>query len=254
MRAYFAFTKKEFTENLRTYKLMIMIVVFLIFGVMSPLFAKFTPEILKAAGLDASALGVGTPTAIDSFAQFFKNVGQLGLLVLVIVFSGIMANELSKGTLINILTKGMRRSTVILSKFIMATVIWTVSYLLCLAVTYAYTAYYFTIENISNAFLAFSSMWLFGVLLIAIVILGGVLFKNVYGSLLLTGGIVVVMTIVNIAPKLQKYNPITLSSDNMQLIMAQKATSDVMPAVIICAVLTIVSVIASIMIFNKKQL
>ena len=254
MRAYFAFTKKEFIENLRTYKLMIMIVVFLIFGVMSPLFAKFTPEILKAAGLDASALGVGTPTAIDSFAQFFKNVGQLGLLVLVIVFSGIMANELSKGTLINILTKGMRRSTVILSKFIMATVIWTVSYLLCLAVTYAYTAYYFTIENISNAFLAFSSMWLFGVLLIAIVILGGVLFKNVYGSLLLTGGIVVVMTIVNIAPKLQKYNPITLSSDNMQLIMAQKATSDVMPAVIICAVLTIVSVIASIMIFNKKQL
>lgn len=254
MRAYFAFTKKEFIENLRTYKLMIMIVVFLIFGVMSPLFAKFTPEILKAAGLDASALGVGTPTAIDSFAQFFKNVGQLGLLVLVIVFSGIMANELSKGTLINILTKGMRRSTVILSKFIMATVIWTVSYLLCLAVTYAYTAYYFTIENISNAFLAFSSMWLFGVLLIAIVILGGVLFKNVYGSLLLTGGIVVVMTIVNIAPKLQKYNPITLSSDNMQLIMAQKATSDFMPAVIICAVLTIVSVIASIMIFNKKQL
>ena len=244
MRAYFAFTKKEFTENLRTYKLMIMIVVFLIFGVMSPLFAKFTPEILKAAGLDASALGVGTPTAIDSFAQFFKNVGQLGLLVLVIVFSGIMANELSKGTLINILTKGMRRSTVILSKFIMATVIWTVSYLLCLAVTYAYTAYYFTIENISNAFLAFSSMWLFGVLLIAIVILGGVLFKNVYGSLLLTGGIVVVMTIVNIAPKLQKYNPITLSSDNMQLIMAQKAASDFMPAVIICAVLTIVSVIA----------
>jgi ABC-2 type transport system permease protein len=254
MRAYFAFTKKEFIENLRTYKLMIMIVVFLIFGVMSPLFAKFTPEILKAAGLDASALGVGTPTAIDSFAQFFKNVGQLGLLVLVIVFSGIMANELSKGTLINILTKGMRRSTVILSKFIMATVIWTVSYLLCLAVTYAYTAYYFTIENISNAFLAFSSMWLFGVLLIAIVILGGVLFKNVYGSLLLTGGIVVVMTIVNIAPKLQKYNPITLSSDNMQLIMAQKAASDFMPAVIICAVLTIVSVIASIMIFNKKQL
>ena len=254
MRAYFAFTKKEFTENLRTYKLMIMIVVFLIFGMMSPLFAKFMPEILKAAGLDASALGMGMPTAMDSFAQFFKNVGQLGLLVLVIVFSGIMGNELSKGALINILTKGMKRSTVILSKFTMATVIWTVSYLLCLAVTYAYTAYYFTIENTSNVFLTFSSMWLFGVLLVAIVILGGVLFRNIYGSLLLTGGIVVVMTIVNIAPKLQRYNPITLSSDNVQLITAQKAALDFIPAVIICAVLTIVSVLASIMIFNKKQL
>jgi ABC-2 type transport system permease protein len=254
MRAYLAFTKKEFTENLRTYKLMIMTVVFLIFGVMSPLFAKFTPEILKAAGVDASALGMGTPTAMDSFAQFFKNVGQLGLVVLVIVFCGTMANELSKGTLINILTKGMKRSTVILSKFTMATVIWTVSYLLCLAVTYAYTAYYFGIGNISNAFLTFFSMWLFGVLLVALVILGGVLFKNIYGSLLLTGGIVIVMMIVNVFPKLQKYNPITLSGDNMQLITAQKAASDFIPAVIVCAVLTVVSVIASIMVFNKKQI
>jgi len=254
MRAYFAFTLKEFTENVRTYKLMIMIVVFLIFGVLSPLFAKFLPEILKASGVDASALGMGTPTAVDSFAQFFKNVGQLGLIVLVIVFCGIMANEFSKGTLINILTKGMKRSTVILSKFTMATVIWTVSYLLCFAVTYAYTAYYFTIEHISNAFLAFFSMWLFGVFLITLVILGGVLFKNIYGSLLLAGGVVIVMTIVNVAPKLQKYNPITLSGDNMQLIMAQKAAADFIPAVIVCSVLTAVSVIASIIIFNKKQL
>ncbi len=254
MRAYFAFTKKEFIENLRTYKLMIMITVFLIFGVMSPLFAKFMPEILKAAGLDASALGMSTPSAMDSFAQFFKNIGQMGLLVLVIVFSGIMANELSKGSLINILTKGMKRSTVILSKFTMATVIWTISYLLSLMVTYAYTAYYFTIENTSNVFLAFSSMWLFGVLLIAIVILGGVLFKNVYGSLLLTGGIVVVMMIVNIVPILQKYNPITLVSDNLQLIAAQKTALDFIPAVIICAVLISISVVTSVMIFNKKQL
>lgn len=254
MRAYLAFTKKEFTENLRTYKLMIMMVVFLIFGMMSVLFAKFTPEILKAVGVDASALGMSTPTAVDSFAQFFKNVGQLGLIVLVIVFCGIMANEFSKGTLINILTKGMKRSTVILSKFTMATVIWTVSYVLCLAVTYAYTAYYFTIENINNAFLAFFSMWLFGVFLIALVILGGVLFKNIYGSLLLTGGAAIVMMIVNVAPKLQKYNPATLSVDNMKLITAQKAAVDFMPAVIICAALTVVSVITSIMVFNKKQI
>lgn len=254
MRAFVAFTKKEFTENLRTYKLMIMTVVFLIFGVMNPLFAKFTPEILEAAGLDASALGLGEPAALDSFAQFFKNVGQLGLLVLVIVFSGIMGNELSKGTLINMLTKGMRRSTVILSKFATATIVWTLSYLLCLAVTYAYTAYYFTIENMSNEFLTFSSMWLFGVLLVAIVIFGGVLFKNTFGSLLLTCGIVAAMMIINIAPVLQKYNPISLSSFNMQLITAQKVPSDFMPAVIICAGLIILSVVASIMIFNRKQL
>ena len=45
MRTYLSFTKKEFTENWRTFKLMIMLVVFLIFGLMSPLMAKLTPNI-----------------------------------------------------------------------------------------------------------------------------------------------------------------------------------------------------------------
>ena len=205
------------------------------------------------AGVDPAAVGMTNPTAMDSWAQFFKNVGQMGLFVLVIVFCGIMANEFSKGTLINILTKGMKRSSVILSKFTVATVIWTLSYLLCLAVCYGYTAYYFTMDGLNNGFISFFSMWLYGILLIALVIFGGVLFKNIYGSLLLTGGLVVVMTLINIVPKFQKYNPATLTGYNMQLLMAQKTLSDILPALIISAVLIVSVMVASIMVFNKKQ-
>ncbi|MEI8200422.1 MAG: ABC transporter permease [Eubacteriales bacterium] len=251
MRAFIAFTKKEFTENLRTYKLLIIGAVFLLFGMMNPVFAKFTPEILQAAGIN---MVLPTPTALDSWAQFFKNIGQTGLLVLVIIFSGIMANEFSRGTLINILTKGLKRSTVILSKFTAATIIWTFSYLLCYVVSYFYTAYFWSMSGMSHIFLSFFSMWLYGVLLIALVIFGGVLFKNIYGSLFLTGGTVLVLTLVNISPKLQKYNPITLSSDNMSLLSAQKNVSDFLPALIICAAIIIVLIIISIAVFNKKQI
>lgn len=254
MRTYLAFTKKEFVENLRTYKLMIMGAVFLIFGILSPLTAKFIPDILKMAGIDPAAMGMSSPTVMDSWAQFFKNTSQMGLLVLVIVFCGSMANEFSKGTLVNILTKGMKRSTVILSKFTMASIIWTVSYLLCLAVCWCYTAFYFTTSGLNNIFISFFSMWMYGILLIALVIFGGVLFKNIFGSLLLTGGVTVVMTLLNIIPKFQEYNPITLSSDNMALLMAQKGVSDVFPAVLICAILILAIIGASILTFNKKQI
>lgn len=253
MRTYLAFTKKEFTENWRTFKMMIMLVVFLIFGLMSPFMAKLTPEILKMAGMDPAALGMTNPTAMDSWSQFFKNVGQMGLLVLVIVFCGIMANEFSKGTLINMLTKGMKRSAVILSKFTVASVIWTLSYLLCLAVCYGYTAYYFTMIELNNGFVSFFSIWLYGILLIALVVFGGVLFKNIYGSLLLTGGAIVAMALINIVPKFQKYNPSTLAGENMALLMGQKNLSDILPAIIISAVLIVVVIVASIMAFNKKQ-
>jgi ABC-2 type transport system permease protein len=253
MRAYIAFTKKEFMENLRSYKILIMAAVFLLFGIMSPALAKVMPDLLKTAIPAGMKINIPTPTALDSWGQFFKNVGQMGLLVLVIVFCGIMANEFSRGTLINMLTKGLKRSTVIFSKFTAATVIWTLSYLLCYIITYFYTAYFWKMAGMHHIFLTFFSLWLFGVFLITLVILGGTLFKTIYGSLLLTGGAVTVMMLINIAPKLHKYNPGILASDNMSLLTAQKDVSDFTPALIICAVCIVAFVTISVLVFNKKQ-
>ena len=42
MRAYLAFTKKELFELTKTYKLLLIVTVFLIFGFMNPVVAKFT--------------------------------------------------------------------------------------------------------------------------------------------------------------------------------------------------------------------
>jgi len=253
MRAYMAFNKKEWTENLRTYRFFIMGIVFLLFGMMNPIVAKYTPALIEAIAPEMG-LHLPEPTMLDSWVQFFKNIGQMGLLILVIVFGGTMANELNRGTLINMLTKGLKRSTVILSKFTMATILWTICYALNLAVTYVYTAYFWDINGMHHAFLAFFSLWFFGVLLISLVILGGVFFKNTYGSLLFTGGAVVMMTLLNISPKLHKYNPITLSFDNMSLLTAQKAAADFLPALVICAALVVLLIVLSVVTFNKKQL
>jgi ABC-2 type transport system permease protein len=253
MRAYIAFINKEFCEYLRTYKLFILIAVFLLFGFMNPIVAKVMPELLTTLMPEGMSFNLGTPTALDSWAQFFKNVSQTGTFVLVIIMSGIIANEFNRGTLINMLTKGLPRPTVILSKFTSATAIWTLSYVLCFAVTYAYTAYFWNMDGIVNMFLSVFCLWLFGVLLIALLVFGGVLFSNIYGSLLLTGGAVVFMTVLNIAPAVRKYNPITLSSENMALITAQKASSEFLPAIIICTIAIIALTTASIGLFNKKQ-
>lgn len=254
MRAYFAFIKKEFMEYTRTYKLVIMGVVFLLFGIMNPAIAKVMPDIIKSATPAGMEIKIPPPTALDAWAQFFKNVGQMGLLVLIIVFSGIMANEFSRGTLINILTKGMKRSTVILSKITVAAIIWTSSYLLSFLVSYFYTAYFWKMEGMHHVFLTFFSLWLFGLLLITLLIFGGVLFKNIFGSLFLSGGAIVVTMLLNINPKFQKYNPITLASENMLLLTSKKDLSDFIPAVTVCGVFIIVLVGGSVLLFNKKQL
>ena len=47
MTQFLAFSKKELLETWRTKKLVLLFVIFMIFGLMSPLVAKLTPEILK---------------------------------------------------------------------------------------------------------------------------------------------------------------------------------------------------------------
>ena len=46
MKSFIAFSKKEFIEYLRTYKLFISIMIFLILGFLNPISAKYLPEIV----------------------------------------------------------------------------------------------------------------------------------------------------------------------------------------------------------------
>lgn len=253
MRAYIAFVGKEFMEYLRTYKFFALVAVFLFFGFMNPITAKVMPELLDSLMPEGMSINLGTPTALDSWAQFFKNISQMGAIVLVIILSGIMANEFGRGTLINMLTKGLSRQTVILAKFTAAVATWTLAYVLCFIVTYGYTAYFWSMDTVSNLLLSVFGLWLFCVLLIALLIFGGVVSGNIYGSLLVTGGATVFLTLLNIVPAVQRYNPITLSSGNMALLTAQRAISDFTPALAVCTLAIAALIAISIGMFNKKQ-
>jgi ABC-2 type transport system permease protein len=254
MRAFVAFTKKEFCEITRTYKLFIMLTIFFLIGMMNPITAKITPVLIKEYMPKGMQITIPEPTALDSWAQFFKNVPEMGMVVLVIVFSGMMANEFSRNTLINILTKGLRRSVVILSKFTMAAFIWTISYTICFVVSYGYTVYFWSNDRVSNIFFSVFCLWLFGILLIATMMLGGVLIKSNYACLLFTGVFVVILFLVNIIPKLQDYNPIILASKNMALLTAELSVGDFIKSIVICCILSIIFLVSAVSLFNKKQL
>ena len=254
MKAYIAFVQKELMENVRTYKLLIMLSVFLVFGMLGPLTAKLMPKLLETLITDGIQITIPEPTALDSWAQFFKNVSQMGILVVAILFSGMMANEFSHGTLINILTKGLARSTVILSKFTVSALIWTISYGLCFLVSFVYTAYFWGDEGIAHLFLAVTGLWFFGVLLLAVMLLGGVIFKNSSGCLLFAGGFIVALFMFDIVPQFRKYNPLALASQNMSLISGKALPEDLTTAFAVSLALVLFSIVSAIGIFNKKQL
>ncbi len=110
---------KELREQRRTFRLWIMIVVLLVSGMISPLLAKYTPLILgMVPGLPpAFAALIPEPTILDSFSQYVKNVSQFGVIVVIVLTMGVMAQETERGTASMLLTKPINRSAVVLAKW-----------------------------------------------------------------------------------------------------------------------------------------
>jgi len=254
MNYYFAFLKKEFLESIRTYKMLMMLLVFFAFGIMNPLIAKLTPDLLNAITLEGMTITLAEPSAFDSWTQFFKNISQMGVIVMVIVFSGVLGTELSKGTLINMLTKGLSRAAVILSKYTCMAFIWTMSIAISFIVTWGYTVYLFPGDALDNLLFSVFCLWLFGMFLLALLLFTATLVKNNYGCLLITGAVIVVCMLLNVIPPVQKYNPLSLATRNMDLLMNTIEISALYSTIWIAVALSMVFVALSVLIFRKKQL
>lgn len=254
MKGYLAFLKKEIFEYTKTYKLFIMLMVFAVFGITNPLMTKLMPDILESLMTGDVIITLPEPTAYDAWTQFFKNATQMGLIVMAILFSGVLSSELSKGTLINMLTKGLSRTSVILSKYTCMVLVWTVSIALCFGLTYVYTVFLFPQDEISNLLFSVFCLWLFGLFLLAAMLFSSALSKSNYGCLLITGIVVVACMIVNVIPAAHKYNPISLSTDNMGLLMKSVEVSSLNNAILISCLFSMIFVLLSVLIFRKKQL
>ena len=88
MRAFIAMAKKEFLESIRTYKLLIVATVFLLFGMLNPITAKIMPKLLSSFMPEGMTITPGEPGTVDSWIQFYKNMStQLILFVIVLAVS-----------------------------------------------------------------------------------------------------------------------------------------------------------------------
>jgi len=276
LKKYCIFLKKELFESFKTFRLLVMGAVFFIFGMLSPLTAKFTPQILRWAfemddTIDSSLAGAFSsmpePTALNSWAEFFSNI-QMGLIVLVIVFSGMLASEMSRGTasaggtLTIILTKGISRAQILLSKATSAALIWTGSLTLMFLTCLGYTAYFFPEtwrDYAVNLPLAVFSLWVFGLFLIALTVMFAALTKRGYVCMVSVGGVVIALNIINIIPKIAKYNPVILSTMGYGIIedtdkVSTAQMSNVSPSLAVAGICIIVMVWLGITAFNRKKI
>ncbi len=256
MRGFLAFMKKEWMEQLRSSRLIILTILFVLFGIMNPAIAKLTPWLFEvlAESLEESGMVVTTVEvdAMTSWVQFFKNV-PMALIVFVLMQSNIFTKEYQSGTLILALTKGLHRYKVVLAKTLVLVTMWTGFYWMHFGITYVYNDYFWDNSIAKNLMFSVTCWWIFGLWTISLLILFSTIASANTGVLVGTGAVVMASYMIGLLPKLGKYLP-TLLMDGNSLIYGAKDTDDYIIALVITIVTSLICIIVSIPILDKKRI
>ena len=122
MTGFQAFLRKEWREALATNRVLITLVFFGLFGLLSPATAKYTPELLKSLGNGIQVI-VPTPTVADALDQFIRNIAGNGVFASILLAMGAVAREKERGTAALVLTKPLSRAAFLAAKVSMVAVL-----------------------------------------------------------------------------------------------------------------------------------
>ncbi len=218
---------KEFREQWRTWKLIVFLAVFLITGMLSPVLAKYTPALLSSIpNLPAGMAGlIPTPTVADSLVQYLKNTEQFGILLVILLTMGVVAQEKERGTAAMLFTKPVRRSTVVLAKWITGmTVIfagWVVDGLGCLA----YTAGLFEPLPVTTFLLMNLLLWAYLGVFLTVALLASTFARTQAVAAAGAFGGLILLIVMGSLPRINDYMPAKLVGWGSSLVLKGDITA-----------------------------
>ncbi len=245
--------RKEMQEQWRTYRFLIIAAVFVVFGLTSPLLAKYTPEMLKAIpGMPAEILGaIPKPTVADAVAQYIKNMSQFGILLALLMTMGVVVQEKERGTAAFFLTRPVGRETFLLAKF--AAIVTTFTACTAVAALGCWYYTYILFEALPwGPFLALNGfMLLIFSVFIAVSLLGSTIARTQGVAVGLAFVALILLSGPAALPKIGDYFPSKLFTWGAQLLLG--GAKSAWPAFWISFGIIAVALAAAVMIFKRQE-
>jgi ABC-2 type transport system permease protein len=252
MRRYAVLLNKEIREQWRTGRLPVVAVIFLLFGLASPVLAKYTPDIIKLAA-SSIVIHAPTPTIKDAVAQLIKNMNQFGVLAAILLAMGSVAGEKESGTAAFVLVKPVSRFAFLAAKFSGLAVTMAAAVLTCGLAAYLYTALLFAPLTVLG-FGAACLVILLGLLEIAAVtFLGSTLMRTSIPAAGIGVLALVVAGIISSLPSVGRFTPFGLNELASDLALQQPPTGWGWP-VVANAGFVVVTLAASWLAFRRQEI
>ena len=248
-------TRKELLESWRTYRLPVVAGLFLVIGILSPLTARFLPEIVKAAAGDQLGnLGLPPPVPADAADQLWKNLAQFGAFVAIILAMGAVSVERDRGTAAFVLVKTSSRGGFIGAKVLAIGILLGLAIAIAVVVGWIYTTILF--EPMSPGGWAAMAVlaWLSVSAWAAITFLG----STVTGSTAAAAGIgfasLIGLSLVSAIPNVGRFTPGGLTTPALALATGQPVDpTDLVVPVVSTVILIAVTVGISAWSFARQE-
>ena len=249
------FLRKELRESLRTNRLLVAVVIFAILGIISPLSAKYTPELLNALGTNGGGVTIilPPPTVKDSITQFIKNVAGTGIFIAILLPMGLVAREKERGTAAFALTKPLSRLAFLTAKLASLGITLTVGVAIGALATYWYTALLFT-PVAFGGFFAASLLVLLSLLVYAsFTFLGSTLMSAQLPAAGIGFAGWIIVSVLGIFPGVQQYTPAGLLDPASKLALGL-TPQHLWVSVFASIALIVVALLLAVLSFRRQEL
>lgn len=202
MNGFMTSLRKELLEQWRTYRFLAVAVVLILFGILSPVTAKFLPNILLSIpGAEDFASLIPQPTVADAIGQYVKNIQQFSILLAVLVTMSAVAGEKERGTAALMLVKPLSRGAFLFSKFCAISLTLLVNIVVAGALAYFYTLYLFEAIDVGGWLLLNLLMWISFSLIVALTLLFSTLLRSPAAAAGASVGVILFVTILSAIPR-----------------------------------------------------
>lgn len=246
---------KELTLQWRSKRVLVVAAVFVLFGMGSPLLAKFTPEIIgSVAGAEMFADMIPEPTIADSFGQYIKNLTQFGFILAVMLGMGAVVGEKERGTIAMVLSKPMPRWAFLLSKFTAQCLVYLLAFLVAALGAFYYTYVLFELPDV-GCFATLNLLLIAWLLtFVAVTLLASVLGKSTGAAAGIGLGLAVALLLAGNLPRVGPLAPGGLTAWAGQLGSGMETVTANGGALAMAGVIILVSILVSLAVFERQEL
>ena len=214
--------KKELREQWRTRRFLVVVAVLVIFGLTSPLMARYLPELIKqVGGIEGLDQLIPTPTVVDALGQYLKNSFQFGMILALLVPMGAVVGEKDRGTAAMVLSKPVSRTSFLMAKFVTVALVFLAGILLAALGAYYYTGILFQWLNL-GAFILFNLLfWIDLLVYVALTLVASTLARSTVAAGGIGFGLFMVLWIAGAIPQVGKYLPDALQIWGMNIALGR---------------------------------